>query len=63
MVREVGEVRAPYFHFIQGSRWLGVSWKYVRKLKEIEIWGVISDQNKRKTAEVQEKSVLCFEPT
>lgn len=60
MVREAGWVHAPYFHFVQGSGWQGVSLKYVRKLEETEIWGVISDQNKRRTAQVQEKKFAMF---
>lgn len=63
MVREAGWVHVPYFHFVQGSVWQSVSLMYVRKLKETEIWEVISNQNKRRTAQVQEKSLLCFEPT
>lgn len=47
MVREVGEVHIPYFCFIQGSGWQGVSWKYVGKFGETESVDMISDENKR----------------
>lgn len=55
MVREVGEIHVPYFYFIQGSGRQGVSWKYVGKLKDTESWGVISDENRDKPVQVQEK--------
>ena len=37
------------------SGWQGVSWKYVGKLKDTESWGVISDENRDKPVQVQEK--------
>lgn len=48
MVKEVGEVYAPYFHFIQGNEWQGVSWKAVRKLEETEIWRATTDKKQEK---------------